>query len=179
MKAELTSVGGFYGHSTCRCGGIPSDRTAGDGFRIYRGISHTNGILAPPFRSAPPENAFEAPQRRPPAMAAPLVGSSSLPQRLAGRQDTALRGLDMQIRMGADTSLGFLEQRPRSGRFEKQAERGTISNGRGGRFQLKGANYAAAARTSLMDPRWRGRRRTRISLGGGGLGQWEVGWRPA
>ena len=38
-----------------------------------------------------------------------------------------------------------------------------------------GAQYPAAARTSPLDPRWRGLRRTRIALGGGGLGQWEAG----
>ena len=52
-------------------------------------------------------------------MAAPLVGSSSLPQRLAVRQDAALRGLEMQIRMGSGKPSRFPERRPRSGRFEK------------------------------------------------------------
>jgi NAD(P)-dependent dehydrogenase (short-subunit alcohol dehydrogenase family) len=51
-------------------------------------------------------------------MTAPLV-CSSLPQRLAVRQDTALRGLDRQIRMGAGMPHGLPERRPRSGRFAK------------------------------------------------------------
>jgi hypothetical protein len=40
------------------------------------------------------------------AMAAPLVCRSSLPQRLAVRQDTALRGLDRRLRMGEEAASG-------------------------------------------------------------------------
>ena len=62
-----------------------------------------------------------------------------------------------------------------SGRPDWAGGGGTIANG----MSCKGTKYTAAARTSPMGARWRGRRRTPIALGEGGPERWEVERRPA
>ena len=73
--------------------------------------------------------------------------------------------------------MGLPVRGSRNHRFA-DAEGGTISNGLARR---KGAKDTAAARTSPLGSRWRGRRRRQILLGEYGQGQWEggrsQGWR--
>jgi hypothetical protein len=112
------------------------------------------------------------PASGPPPPAAPPARGGCLRKRRAARRGAGMRGLDMRLRMGEGRTSGV----PGRQGLETAGLKSTISNGIS---QRKGANDAAAARTTPTDPRWRGRRRTRISLGEGGQRQWEVERRPA
>ncbi len=124
-------------------------------------------ILSPSPPKLNPENALWTPQSHLPAAAAGHSGS---------QQGVARLWAVWTCRSGWVKlwTHGF----PDSRASERPGKAG------GERFQTgfhccKRANYAVAARTALMSSHWRGLRRTRISLGGGGLGQWEVERTPA
>ena len=125
----------------------------------------------PPLASGPPPPAAAARSRRwqlPP----PVAGAyeSGAPPGVARQCAawTGRAGWGRVVRQGLTRGEGFGAAGESLG--------GTISNGIARR---KGAKDTAAAHTSPIAPRWRGRRRTQISLGGGGPGRWEGERRPA
>jgi hypothetical protein len=145
-------------------------------------IGHINGILSPAPLERNPENTPGACQRPPPA-AATRSPCWRLPQHAAAarrssaqpgvaRRSSVWTGGSGEVRMA---SQGF------AGGEGLGAARWENSGGRDfkGISNHEGATYTVAARTSPMNPGWRGRRRTRIALGGGGPGRWEVERRPA
>jgi hypothetical protein len=104
------------------------------------------------------------------ALAAPPARGGSPLQGSAAGRGAARRGLDRRLRRRHAEGAEVVRcEGLRAGRREKLG--GTISKRH---FSHEGAQYAAAAPTSPLGSRWRGRRRTRRVLGDNGPGHWEV-----
>jgi hypothetical protein len=137
------------------------------------------GNLKPLFRRAPSATRYYSP---PPAAAA-RARCWRLPQHpAAARRSSAQPGVARLCAVWTCRSRWVTVER--QGFPGVEVSKRPVGKSWGGRFQTgfhrcKRAKYTAAARTSPMDPRWRGLRRTRISLSEGELEQWEGGRTPA